>query len=323
VLFVALYLPGNALALALGSIDRGDQNFFRYNLVRVGPQSIYLAGVLLLWMTGQLAVMPLAYSILAGTWMTAAVRAVTLRGRVAWELSEDRIKQLFRSGLTFHAGNLSETFFGRADRFVLATWFSDAQFGFYAAALTLGGAGIGKVSGATNAILLPKLASAVTRDERKRTLRNALTANLAVAGMLNLIVAASAPLMVPWLFGAEFAPAAPLAVVVCLAEIPASYCRVASLGLRAMDDWSTGLSSQGLGFVVFAGVAILGSASSLGVLGVALATLAAQTAAMAYLIRRIRQRLGLSAWECLLPPVGLLHSLSRRTIEAVRRQPAS
>ena len=100
----------------------------------------------------------------------------------------------------------------------------------------------------------------------------------------------------------------PIAMIVCLSEIPACYTAVATLALRVMGDWKSGPTAQAVGFVAFAGVAAL-LAPRQGGVGVAWAVLLSQLCTMAMLVVQVSRRSRLSPVDCVVPPVALLRSL--------------
>jgi O-antigen/teichoic acid export membrane protein len=105
------------------------------------------------------------------------------------------------------------------------------------------------------------------------------------------------PWLLPLLFGADFAPAVPVALVLLLAFLPRGLREIIAFGLRGLDQVRPATVAELLSIAVFlAGVWPL--AGWLGLSGVGAALLLAHLAGLLYLGRHLERALGLPprAW---------------------------
>ena len=81
-LYLLAFVPFNFLALALLALDQGEMRFARYNLLRLLPPGVYLAGLLVLWGLDAVSVASFVWASWLGTALTAIVRLLQSRDAV-------------------------------------------------------------------------------------------------------------------------------------------------------------------------------------------------------------------------------------------------
>lgn len=299
-LYVALFVPVNFAGLVMLGIDHGHQRFVRYNILRLMPQGIYLLGAVALWVAGSLTLSGLLMALWLGSTLVALIRLSASWRDLGLTPSNLEIRSLACKGLSYHTNALAGIAFQNADRLILIVLFTHVDLGFYAVALTLSAAGLGIVSTATATVLFPKLSGAKAPEVQRAQARNALGATFLLSLGINGAMALAAPLILPLLFGPTFAPAVPLAIVLCLAQVPASMAQLSIVALRAVDDWRAGPYSQLLALAIFLPAAFaLGS--QFDTLGVALALIGAHLGAVVLLMFRLRASFDLQFSAFLLP----------------------
>lgn len=162
-------------------------------------------------------------TLLAASWLgTALVCAGRWRLIRPGAINIPRLSEmatLLKTGIEFHATAFAGILFQNADRAICITYFSHADLGRYAVALALSGAGLGVVSSATSIVIFPKLAAAQSFAARRHLIRNALGASCIVALLINASIALAIPLLLPFLFGQDYAEAVPAAILLCIAQI--------------------------------------------------------------------------------------------------------
>jgi O-antigen/teichoic acid export membrane protein len=299
-LYLIFFLPANFFALTLVAIDHGRQQFARYNAFRLLPQATYFAGVMVLWQQSSLNVPALLTASWLGTFLICIGRWRLVREDGITRPKSREMAELLRTGLEFHATAFAGILFQNADRVICVTYFAHADLGQYAVALTLSGAGLGIVSSATAIVLFPKLAAAQSFVVRRHLIRNALGASCIVALITNACIALIMPILLPLLFGPEYAEAVPIAILLCIAQIPANFVQTATVALRALDDWRAGPYAQLLALAVFA-AAVGAFVPRLGINGIAVSLMLSQAAAVALLLRRMQTRVDLSSLQCMTP----------------------
>jgi len=315
-LYLVFFVPANFVGLTLVAIDQGNQHFARYNAFRLLPQTTYLISVLLLSHFAVLSIPALLAASWLGTLLVCLGRWRLARPNVGSPPNWSQISKLFRTGLTYHTTAFAGILFQNADRLICVTYFAHEDLGRYAVAVTISGAGLGLVSSATSIVLFPKLAAAHSTGTRRSIIRNALGASCVVALMTNAVIALLVPVALPLLFGNAFADAVPIAVLLCFAQIPASFVQTATVALRALDDWRAGPYAQIMGLFTFAPSAYL-LVPRFGLDGIAISLLLSQLAAAALLLQRIQLRVGLKAIQCLIPEMSWVASrLAWRSAQA-------
>lgn len=300
ILYLLAFLPANFIALTLVAIDHGRQDFARYNLFRLLPQATYLAGMLVLWQQSALSVPTLLVASWLGTALVCAGRWRLIRPGAINLPRLSEMAALLKTGIEFHATAFAGILFQNADRAICITYFSHADLGRYAVALALSGAGLGVVSSATSIVIFPKLAAAQSFAARRHLIRNALGASCIVALLINTSIALAIPLLLPFLFGQDYAEAVPAAILLCIAQIPMCFVQTATVALRALDDWRAGPYAQMTALAVFVPSAAT-LIPNLGLAGIAASLMLSQIAASILLLRRLQICIGLGVVQCLTP----------------------
>jgi O-antigen/teichoic acid export membrane protein len=306
-LYLAFFVPANFIGLTLVAIDHGNQNFARYNTFRLLPQATYLSCILLLWHYDVLSIPMLLAASWLGTFFVCLGRWRLAKPNAGSTPNRKQIGKLLRTGLTYHTTAFAGILFQNADRFLCVTHFSHEDLGRYAVALTVSGAGLGLVSSATSIVLFPKLAAENGTAARRHLIRNALGASCVIALITNTTLALILPVLLPVLFGKAFAEAVPVAMLLCFAQIPASFVQTSTIALRALDDWRAGPYAQILGLFVFAPSAFA-LAPRFDLDGIAISLLISQAAAANLLLRRMQSSIGLKPFECLTPEMSWVAS---------------
>jgi O-antigen/teichoic acid export membrane protein len=306
-MYLIVFIPANFVGLTLVAIDQGNQHFVRYNVFRLLPQATYLICALLLWQKSVITVPALLAASWCGSFLVCLGRWRLIGANAIQAPDPKRMKDLFQTGLAFHAGAFTGILFQNADRLICIAYFTHSDLGKYAVALTLSGAGLGLVSSATSIVLFPKLAAARSLSSSRHLIRNALGSSFVVALSINIAIALIIPMLLPLLFGSAFADAVPVATLLCIAQIPASFVQTAALALRALDDWRAGPYAQILALVIFVPAAAT-LIPRLGVNGIATSLLLSHLAAAVLILRRLHRKIGLNAFQCLTPEISWVRS---------------
>jgi O-antigen/teichoic acid export membrane protein len=302
--FIAL-VPVGFLGLTLLSLDHGEQKFTQYNILTLLPSTIYIILLIFCWASEIVSVSALLWAGWAGACATTLVRLG--RGwRVAWgRPSCDEAQALMRTSLSFHATALLVMLTGQADRVVVMSLFGDGPIGQYAVALVLASAGLAVITQATHTVLFPRLAAEPDRGEAiglmSRTLRRVGLPLL--LGTLGL--AATIPWLLPLLFGTAFRDAVPPAVVLTVAYLPLALRQIVIRSLRAFGDGRSGTLAEAMALAGFL-LAVWPLCRFVGLVGVGLALLVANLAALAWLAHRLRAHYGLRPSTWLMPDRTLL-----------------
>jgi O-antigen/teichoic acid export membrane protein len=170
----------------------------------------------------------------------------------------------------------------RLDQFLMITVVSPRELGLYAVAVSLATAS----TALTSAVGPPLL----TRTAAGQTiLPQTLRMTLLLTAGVSAVLAAAAPLLLRWLFGAEFADATTMTLVLLLAAIP--FAGGAVIGSALQGDGTPGIPSlaEGMALVItIAGLAL--TLKPLGALGAALVSLVAYTSSFVFQLAFARRR---------------------------------
>ena len=296
-LYLVAFLPCNFLAITLLALDQGDMRFGRYNLTRLLPSVVYLAVLLVLWALGAASVATVVWASWLGTALTAALRLYQCRDALCVPPVLSEARRLFAFGARLHGAALLAALLAVADRLVVVTFWDDRSLGLYVVALTLASAGLHLVTGAFNALLLPRLAAAGDDAARRRIIGETLryASLLLFAGTAALLVLA--PWLLPVLFGDAYAGAIDLCLVLAIAQLPIALRQVITVGLAGTGHWRERILAHALALGAFAALA-WPLAGLLGLFGIPLALLLANGLALAFLLRLLRRHLSLAAPEC-------------------------
>jgi O-antigen/teichoic acid export membrane protein len=295
--YLIAFLPLHFLALALLALDQGELRFARYNLTRLLPSAVYLVGLLALWALDAVTVAALVWASWLGTALTAAARLYQSRAGLRARPSPVEARRLLAFGARLHGAALLAALLAQADRFVVLTFWDDASLGLYVVALTLATAGLNIVTGAFGVLLLPRLAHAGDPAARRRIMGQTLRYATLLLAAGTALVALLCPWLLPLLFGAAFAPAVGLCLVLLLAYLPTALSQVIVHGLTGTGDWRPRILALALALSTFAAV-VWPLARLLGLPGIPAALLVANGVALAYLLVILWRRLGLAAPDC-------------------------
>jgi enterobacterial common antigen flippase len=296
-LYLLAFLPFNFLALALLALDQGDMRFFRYNVVRLLPPSIYLIGLLVLWALEAASVAALVWTSWLGTALTAMVRLYGSRAALRARPTLSEVRRLLAFGARLHIAALLAVLLAAADRFVVVTFWDDRSLGLYVVALTLATAGLSIVTGAFNVLLLPRLVQARDAAAQRRIMGETLRYVSLLLTVGTAVLLLLCPWLLPFLFGDAYAGATGLCLVLLIAYLPMALRQVIVHGLCGTGDWRPRILAEGLALGAFAAL-VWPLTGLLGLLGIPIALLVADLVALAYLLAFLRHRLQLSAPEC-------------------------
>src|SRR5581483_6388117 len=91
--------------------------------------------------------------------MVCATRAAIIERGAMGVPQRNQVLMLLKTGIQYHATAFAGILLQTADRLICVTFFSPADLGKYAVALTISGAGLSIISSATSIVLFPKLAA--------------------------------------------------------------------------------------------------------------------------------------------------------------------
>ena len=291
-LYAVTIIPLMSLMATLRGLDQGELRFVRHNAWGLIPALIYLSGLLTIWALDLISVTTALGAFWLGTFVTAVV-LVTLRWQeVTRHPSWQEMRRLLSLTTRFHSTNLSFLLASQVDRLAIMLFWGDASIGLYAVALTWASSGLNTITMSFRTVMFPHL-SAQTDEARARSL---LAVGLRYASCIlalgTLALAAVTWWLLPFLFGAAFRAAVPVALILLAANWPFALRQIINQSLRGFGQARPGTIAELATIVTFA-LGVWPLARGFGLAGVATALLLANLASLVYLIYYLERRVGL------------------------------
>jgi O-antigen/teichoic acid export membrane protein len=224
---------------------QAERRFVTFNILRVLPVAAYSFLVVAAVAAHRTTLASFALAWVAAYAVSAAAAAI-LAGRVsrgALEPAAATVRQIASFGARGVVGlaSLAETF--RIDQLVAGIFLGATPLGLYAVAAAftalpaVTALGIGMVE---YPHVAPEPDSAIARRRVLRYLALTLVLCSAIVAALEVLL----PTLLPWLFGADFAAAVPVARILLLGSIPLAARRVLSDGLRGLGRPTAGTLAE-------------------------------------------------------------------------------
>lgn len=272
-----LYLPIVYSSLTLLGIDQGRQAFGQYNILRLLPAVLYVAGILALWWIDAISVAAVvtAYLIVQGiAWLIragAARRSLLPHSSDSWRAT---VCEIGKQGLQFHLPALAGIILMRLDIFILIRMESAEQIGFYSVALSMA---LMQISVATTLVQVsfPKIARQSSPQEAAEAIARQFRISQPLILGMAVATLALTPLLVWFLFGRSYLPAIVPALILAMAYAIWGLNQVLDNGIRGMGSFKPGVVANGLGIII---ILIFGIILTYlyGIIGMAVAMLLSQ-----------------------------------------------
>jgi antigen flippase len=281
---------------------RGTNDLVRWNLIRLLPGLGWLSVLLIAWMMGRptpgllaggyvvvLLVMLLPTSLVVGR----------LFSRPFWP-EEKLLKSMLKYGFPLAGATIPQTLNLRLDQLLVAAILPPHQLGLYVVAVAWGGA-TAPVLNAIGNVLFARIADAKYADAHRRdSLAQGVRLGAIVGSFLAICLVVLTPLMIPLLFGAAFAPAVFVGMLLAASSPIAGMNVILEEGLRGLGDTAAVFYAEGAGVLVTA-FGLLLMLRPLGILGAGIASTCGCLAAGFVLLARARQNTDMSVGILLLP----------------------
>jgi O-antigen/teichoic acid export membrane protein len=272
---------------SMTAVLRGKQDFRRYNLAMlINPAANLVGAVLLVWVAG------LGASGAVAAWASGQVCGLVLASWFVWghclaesvaAPSDPQERPSLRYGLKLYLANILAFLNYRLD-ILLVNWFvGPGGAGIYAAAVRLAEQ-LWLLSGATQIVLLPRLAALHRAEGTRRQLTPIIARWITMAGlMMAIALALTSDWIVPLAFGVEYAETATVLLWLLPGVVAYSCVNVLSPDLLArgrpdLNGWTAGAALAinivgNLILIPFYGVIGAALASTLAYLAAALITI--------------------------------------------------
>ena len=156
---------------------------------------------------------------------------------------------LLRYGLPSLVGATPRLLNMRLDQLLMATFLAPHSLGLYAVAVAWSGA-MAPLLNAVGDVLFPHVASRKILHEQISALAQGMRLGIALAIGLCIILILATPAVIPFLFGEEFSPAIPSALVLLVAAAILNLNLILEEGLRGLGQPKAVMWAELVGFLV-------------------------------------------------------------------------
>lgn len=286
----AFYPLLNMSALVAMGTLMGLGELSTFNRLRVATVALPALIFVTTYATGHLSIELAVGSVLGANFLVLLTALTRLRMLgVGGELPKaGRVRLLFHYGIRAHTGTVSATLNERLDQLLIAVLLPAGPLGLYIVAVTATSP-VALIGSSQSLLALPDSSKASSSDDDRRAV---LRRHLGVSLVLSIVASAIAfpllPIVIPWLFGADFAAAVPTARILVVAAVSMNVARVGGALLRGTGrPLAPGLAEAAA--VVVTGLLLLALLSPLGIVGAAIASVAAYTTAASIVLGQLRR----------------------------------
>ncbi|MBL4811870.1 MAG: oligosaccharide flippase family protein [Rhodobacteraceae bacterium] len=189
------------------AIETSSLEFRRINLERVASPTLFLVSIVVMAALGEATPFRAVLAFFVTKLPVAVLRLVDFRRTIFGPINPALAAEVSRLGPKLHLSVAALALASQADRLIIVCLWPADWVGFYFVAFTAAGVGLTLVVQAINLTLLPTLSGLAIAEQSskvERLFRLGLTSGLCVA----LAMWVLAPVLVPLVYGQDFAPAA-------------------------------------------------------------------------------------------------------------------
>lgn len=284
-LFVAFILL-NHLSQNVVAVDQGAGNFMRLNLTRMLLYPVYVAFLVAMWVYDVRQVAWAAAGLLLANAAVVVVRLIFALKDMPLRGPLYSLRRTLRESARFGLVGAAMPLYLHADKAILLWLLGAENLGLYVVALSASTA-ISSITESTATVTFTAAAQAKPGDgfERiARTFRISALLRLLFGGLLALAM----PLLLPLVYGHEFAPAVNPARLLIVGSAFGGLANLLDQALRGQGRPLAGLEARIAGLVVILATGI-GLSKYLGLLGMCLAFAVGQAVCLAIFIWRVNR----------------------------------
>ena len=214
---------------------RGARSFTAWNLFRIAPGLAWLFILLGSWAFRHPNAIPISEWYLGSLLVCGLPFLIPVSRRLKGTFRPDfRLAGgMLRFGIPSALTSLPQTINLRFDQILIIAFLPARSLGFYTVAVAWGG-GVAPVLSAIGSVLFPQVSAEVDAQRREYLLARALQVGTLVAIATSLPLMLLAPVGLPLIFGARFAPSIPSALLLVPAGAILAWSGVAEEGLRGL-----------------------------------------------------------------------------------------
>jgi O-antigen/teichoic acid export membrane protein len=293
---------------------RGAHSFTAWNLFRVAPGLAWLCILCASWILKNAHPVPLSRWYLGAVLCCGLPFLIVVNCRLQGRPRPDRqlARKMLRFGLPSAVTSLPQTVNLRFDQLLIIAFLPARSLGFYVVAVAWSG-GVAPLLSAIGSVLFPKVSAERDTCRRGELLVTALQGGTIVAAVMSLPFILLAPVALPLVFGARFAPSIPSALVLVPAGAILAWAGIAEEGLRGLGHPTVVLVAESAAAVVtIASLPVL--LHFFGILGAAVASLLGYTTIAVFAASAISRSTQLRLHQLMVPSPVATKSMMLRGI---------
>jgi len=306
VLYAVVGIPHGSL--------RGAHSFTAWNLFRLAPVLAWLCILCGSWIFHDAHPIPLSRWYLGAILCCGLPILIVVNRRLQGRLRPDRrlAGKMLRFGLPSAVTSLPQTVNLRFDQLLIIAFLPARSLGFYVVAVAWSG-GVAPLLSAIGSVLFPKVSEERDMRHRGKLLADALQGGAVMAVLTSIPFFLLAPVALPFVFGARYAPSIPSAIVLVPAGAILAWAGIAEEGLRGLGRPTIVLVAES----VAAGVTLASLPVLLhffGIIGAAVASLLGYTTIAVFVASAISRSTHLRLHQLIVPTPAATKSMMRRGI---------
>lgn len=292
-------VPISLLTQHGASLIQGNMHLDLYNRIRLIIPVSYLTGILILNFLGNIS----AHNVIAimllsniAAFFITLVAMCSVKISLRWNPDLNLMRKMLLYGVKAVPGEVSQLANGQLDQTLIVAWLPAAQLGFYTVAVT--SASLGQLlSQATKIVMVPIIAQQtcveVGVNQLKAIFHRYRLYSVLMVAILLLIV----PFLLPLIFGASFKQSIIVAEILLIGSLARGANEVLSGGAQALGNPWVGSRAElaGLAVTIFLLLLLL---PSIGIIGAAIASVAAYTVSLFVTVFILQRTYSLS-WRAL------------------------
>jgi antigen flippase len=293
---------------------RAAHSFAMWNLFRFAPALAWL-GILC-----ASCILKTAHPIPLSRWYLGAIFCcglpivIVVNRRLQGRSRPDRrlAGKMLRFGLPSAVTSLPQTINLRFDQLLIIVFLPARSLGFYVVAVAWSG-GVAPLLSSIGSVLFPHVSAEPDTCRRGQLLATALQGGTVVAAMTSLPFILLAPVALPLVFGARYAPSIPSALVLVPAGAILAWAGIAEEGLRGLGHPTIVLVAESVAAVVtIASLPVL--LHFFGIMGAAVASLLGYTTIAVFAASAISRSTQLPLHQLMVPSPAATKSMMLRGV---------
>lgn len=271
-----------------------------YNLMRLLWPLLWNAAILFAWGTGLTDPVRLSQIYLVLMWLLVPIIVQIIRRRIPGTFRPDltRIRPATTYGLSAAIGNVPVTMNLRLDQMVMPGLLPPHMLGLYVVGVAWSNAFSPLILALSTAIV-PRVAGENSNEKRKQMVAQSIRLGGVWALLLAGLIALSSPLVIPFLFGKEYAEAVPCTIILAIAAVPAGINQLLAANAKSLGNPRLIFVAEGAGLIVTI-IALWLLLQPWQLIGAATASLLSYVVTLIMFVWLITRHTGLSVRELLI-----------------------